>query len=435
MNINENLDQFKKAVSDTCKLFKTMFQDDRNVIISKDNINYINNIEQLFDLKTKNSDVYKFGVNYTLTQIQNFRENICINPILYILAFEQLIEQITDLRQLEKFNFKKVVDSLQWYYDESKLSKAKVTKQHIKRLFFKEYEDSFLAKVIDIVSNPSNVEIVQSKTNTIIKHKYYKLKVRHQIGTFYGTEYKIFIVNILTKELFTELVNLAIPILVLCNYSDFEINNSYNLAIFNITPTELIKHYHYICMLTGFGRGFQNLDIDELNSYSFGEIKEFKFVEGILQFSGHISFSAKEIEKLNKKETMYQYYALQGKNVTINTTEEYLERVKCIVSTIKALQNNGIFYTETKTLKIIERCYQVADKELSLFIKNLLYKYLLTFRFNIDIIHEVIDDGNLSASFNVYTGKYDDEIFTSLDYYLNIFGLLDSNVKTLSKLN
>ena len=109
MNINENLDQFKKAVSDTCKLFKTMFQDDRNVIISKDNINYINNIEQLFDLKTKNSDVYKFGVNYTLTQIQNFRENICINPILYILAFEQLIEQITDLRQLEKFNFKKVL--------------------------------------------------------------------------------------------------------------------------------------------------------------------------------------------------------------------------------------------------------------------------------------------------------------------------------------
>ena len=268
----------------------------------------------------------------------------------------------------------------------------------------------------------------------IIEYKYYKLKVRHQIGTFYGTEYKIFITNVLTKELFTKLVNLCIPILVLCNYTDFEINNPYLLTIFNITPSELIKHYNYICMLTGFGRGFQNLDIQELNNYSFGEIKEFKFINGTLQFSSHISFTAKEIEKLNHKETLYQYYALQGKNVTINVTEEYLERVRTLVSTIKALQNNGIFYTEVKTLRIFANLYSLLDRNLFEFLNKLLERYLLLFEFDNSTIKEVMSNKDLQVSFDVRNGKYDNDTFTSLDYYLNIFDLLDSNVKVLSKL-
>ena len=114
--------------------------------------------------------------------------------------------------------------------------------------------------------------------------------------------------------------------------------------------------------------------------------------------------------------------------------EEYLERVKSIVSTIKALQNTGIFYTETKTLRILIRSCERTDQKLTCFLDNLLQNYLSLFHFDYMIIQRVIENGDLSASFNVNTGKYDDEIFTSLDYYLNIFALLDSNVKTLSKL-
>ena len=101
--IDIDIPQFKKGVFDICKLFKTMFQNDRNIIISKNDINYINNLDQLFSLKTSNNTSYNFAINYTLTQIQNFRENICINPILYITAFEQLISGITSLRDLEKY--------------------------------------------------------------------------------------------------------------------------------------------------------------------------------------------------------------------------------------------------------------------------------------------------------------------------------------------
>ena len=434
MNVNKNISQFKAGVKDVCALFRTLFQKDKNIILSKDNINYIHNIEQLFSLKRENSDVYNFAVNYTLTQIQNFRENICINPILYIIAFEQLFDKITDLRELSKYDFKKIVDTLQWYYNESNLSKVKINKLDIQRLFYKERQDNFLSKIIDTVSNKCNVEIIESKTNAIIKHKYYKLKARYLCGPIYGTDYKIFITNTLTKDLFTKLVNIKFPILVLCNDTDFEVTNSYNLTILNVTPTEILNHYKYICMLTGFGRGYQNLDIDELNNYSFGEVKEYKFVDGVLQFSSNVYYSAKEVEHLNKKETLDKYYALQGKNVLINCTEEYLERVKSIVSTIKALQNTGIFYTETKTLRILIRSCERTDQKLTCFLDNLLQNYLSLFHFDYMIIQRVIENGDLSASFNVNTGKYDDEIFTSLDYYLNIFALLDSNVKTLSKL-
>lgn len=433
MNINENLCQFKKGVSDTCNLFRTLFKKDRNIILSKDGINYINNINQLLDLKTNNSNAYSFAINYTLIQIQNFRENICINPILYIEAFEQLFHSIINLQELEKYNFAKIVKCLEWYYDNSKLSKAKVNKLDIQRLFYKERQDKFLSKIIDLVCNKGNVEIVESKTNSIVKHKYYKLKARYLIGQIYGENYKIFITNILTKDLFIKLVNTRLPILVLCNSTDFEVNNSYNLSIFNITQTEIIQNYLYICMLTGFGKGYQNLDNEELNNHSFGSIKEFKFVDGILQFSGDVYFTEKEVEQFNHKETLDKYYTLQGKNLLIECTEEYLEKVKTIVSTIKSLQNSGIFYTEPKTLRIIYRLLE-NEPELQNYIHDLLIDYLELFEFDYKTIMEVVDNSNLSASFNVNTGKYDNEIFTSLDYYLNIFTLLDSNVKTLSKL-
>lgn len=428
-----NIPQFKQGVFDICKLFKTMFQNDRNIIISKDNVNYINNIDQLFSLKTANNTTYNFATNYTLTQIQNFRENICINPILYIIAFEQLVEEMTSFRGLEKYNFKKVVDFLKWYYENSNLAKAIIKKEHIKRLFFKEYQDDFLAKIIDMVSEPKNVEIIESKTNTLVEHKYYKLPAHYLSGLLYGQDYKIFITNTLSKELFVKLVNLNIPILVVCNDVQFEVTNSYNLTICTITPTEMIKHYECLCLFTGFGRGYQNLNEWELNNYSFGEIKDFKLIDGKLHIASKKSLSEDEVKGFNKKDTLDKYYALQGKNLTINCTEEYLERVRCIVSTIKSIQNSGIFYTEPKALKIISRALP-QDVVLQSYVNKLLKSYLQLFHFDYNKIEEVIDNGDLSASFNVYTGKYDDEIFTPLDYYLNIFALLDSNVKTLGKL-
>ena len=432
ISINENLDQFRKGVYDTCKLFKIMFQNDRNVILSKDNISYINNIAQLLNFKNDNSSAQNFGINFTIEQIKNFRENICINPILYIIALEIILDKITDLRQLEKYDFKKLSNSLQWYYKESSLPRAIITKDCIKKLFSKEIEDAFLNKVIDETYYPHNIEIVESKNNSIIKHKYYKLNAKFINGQIYGNKQKIFIVDVLTRELFTKLVNLKIPILVICSGTNFEVANTYLLSIFVVSKTEIIKHYTDICLLTGFGKGFQNLDANELNSYSFGDIKEFKF-DGTLMFSSEVYYSASELEKMGIKDK-YSYYALQGKNITIYCTEEYLERVRSLVSTIKALQNNGIFYTEVKTLRILKELYNKLDVNLSEFLIKLLKNYLKLSGCDSNTIEEVINHKDLQASFDAVNKKYDGDVFTSLDYYLNIFNLLDSNIKVLSKL-
>ena len=434
IEISSNFGDFKKGVFDTIKLFKTMFQNDRNIILSKDNINYINNINQLLNTKTDNKTAYNFGVNFTLTQIQNFRENICINPILYLVSLETLLQKVSDVKYLAKYDFKKLSDTLKWYYNESKLSKANIKREHIKKLFYKEVEDDFLNRVIDTVSNPSNVEIVESKHNNLVKHKYYKLKARFLGGQIYGSSYKFFLVQNLTQDLFTKLVDLRLPIIVICTGTNFEVNNTYNLSIFTISQTTFIQKYIDICLMTGFGNGYQNLDEYELNNYSFGDVKEFKFVEGQLYFSSEVTYTKKEVDKMNIKDK-YLYYALQGRNITINTTEEYLERVKTIVSTIKALQNNGIFYTEPKALRILIRSYESQDPKLACLLDEILQNYLSLYHFDYITIQEVIENKDLQSSFDVNTGKYDEETFTSLDYYLNIFNLLNSNVNILKKLS
>lgn len=432
IEIAQNFSLFKKGIFDTFKMFKMMYQNDHNILFLKNNTLYINNVEQLVNERSKATDAYSFGVDFALQNLKNFRENICINPILYIVALETLLNSITDIRDLEKYSFKKLSDSLKWYYEESSLKRAIITMPCIKKLFIKESEDKFLNEVIERVYTPSNVEIVESKHNRIVKHKYYKLKARFINGSIYGEKQKLFVVDILTKELFAKLVNLAMPILVLCSETDFEVTNTYLLSIYVVSKTEIIKHYTDICLLTGFGRGFQNLDTNELNSYSFGDIKEFKF-DGTLMFSSEVYYNASELERMGIKDK-YSYYALQGKNLTIETTEEYLEKVRCIVSIIKSLQNNGIFYGECKTLRILRTSYNVVDKILSDFIETLLRNYLNLFKFNIQTINEVVNNPVLKSNFNAINGKYDDEYFTSLDYYLNIFNLLDSNVKVLSKL-
>lgn len=433
IQISKNFAYFKKGVFDTINLFKTMFNDNRNIILNKNNVNYINNIDQLLNCKTDNTNEYNFGVNFTLTQIQNFRENICINPILYLVALETVLDKVTNLSQLLKYDFKGLADFLKWYYDNSNLPKAKIKPEHIYKLFLKENEDPFLYEVINYVSAYCNVEIVESKHNLLIKHKYYKLKARYLSGQVYGIDHKIFLIDILTKKLFIKLVNLRIPILVICVNTDFEVENSYNLSIFNISKTTFIQKYNDICLMTGFGRGYQNLDIEQLNNLSFGEVKEFKFVEGTLSFSSHINYTKKEVDSMNIKDK-YLYYALQGRNITIETTEEYLEKVRTIVSTIKALQNNGIFYSEVKTLKILIHFYKQHNFDLCNLLYSILKNYLSLFKLDFTIIQNVLNDEDLQMDFDPKTNKYDDAIFTSLDYYLNIFTLLDSNIKVLSKM-
>lgn len=433
ISISNNFGEFKKGVFDTFRLFKTMYRDEHNIMFLKENKLYINNVEQLVNDRDKVSDAYSFGIEFALQNLKNFRENICINPILYIVGLETLLNSVSNLKELEKYDFSKLSSSLKWYYDNSSLPRAAITKECVEKLFVEEKEDKFLSEVINQSYIPCNIEIIESKHNNLIKHKYYKIKSKFISGSVAGNDYRLFITPHLTKGLFGKLISLKTPILLIYCDADFVPGDNYLITTIQTSITTYLKHYNDICMLTGFGRGYQNLDPEELNNHSFGSVKEFKVVDGELWFSSFVYLPSNDA-RLEKIDNKYSYYALQGKNLTIEVSEEYLERVRCIVSIIKSLQNNGIFYAEVKTLRLLRYLLKINDPLMGNLVENLLKNYLSLFRFSGEIIEEVVNNNDLKASFNVLTGKYEDDIFTSLDYYLNVFNLLTSNVKVLCKL-
>ena len=225
---------------------------------------------------------------------------------------------------------------------------------------------------------------------------------------------RIFITNELTEDLYARLSNLNFPILVICTSYSENINfYSSNIRIAQISQTLMMQRYNDLCYLTGFGKGFYNLNENELNEYSFGKLKSYKFLQGILYLEAekYLKKDDKIIEYLNKKETLDRYYMLQGKNLTIHVTEENMEKVRHIVTLLKSLKYSGIFYNEITTLDLIRYNFDKIDEDLTIksFIETLekIYKELF---------------------------KNNKKSFWSLDYYLNTFTLLDSNINILCKL-
>lgn len=425
ISISKNFSQFKKGILDTCNLFKIMYQDNRNIICDKDNTLYINNIDQLLDFKTNNYNEYKFGVQYVLDNIKNLRENICLNPTLYVSAIETLFNKVFDVKEFEKYKneFNKVSDFLLEFYNLSGLNKTKINISDIYELLNEEVKDNFLKQVIDNTYSEGNIEIEESKSNYIVKHKYYTLKGRLLSGQIYGENYNIYLNPILDKNNFTELVNKNIPILVLCSHITFDLNNSYGLTIINLPNTTFYQNYEDICMLTG---AYAN---------NLGHIKEFKFVDGKLQFSVDDYLLSNDTRLIKHKEKdLKKYYMLQGKNKVIYAKEEYLEKVRNIVSLVKSLTLNGIFYDRIKTLKLL--AYNFKDNLiLSIFLNDLLINYLKLCKADYNIIEQIIKKDDLKLNFDVKTKAFTDKcLFEPLDYYTNIFNLLDSNINTLYKL-
>lgn len=432
--IKDNFHIFKKGVLDACKLFKVIYENNRNILLYKDDELYINNIEQLCDSSLSNSTAYSFGYNFILENVRNLRQNICINPILYILCIETVIKNCTSIEDFNKYKDlgSRIVFFLKQYYLNSNLKNAMITLSDVKNLFNE--EDSFLNRIIEIAYKPANIQIIESKENKIVSDSYYRIKGNLICGDLFKQECKIFITNHVTVDLYNKLNKLRIPILLICSTCDVELEHSYFITIIKVSITTFMKHYDSICILTGAGRGYYNLDENEFNSYSFGHIKEFKFIEGELLFSveNYLLANDNRLERYNNKDSRNIYYMLQGKNFLIYVQEEYMEKVRNITSLVKSLILEGIFYDEIKTLKILLYFFKNDEK----FISQLLSSFLSINNIDTITIQKVIYDDNLRHTFDVKTKAFvSSNKFNALDYYLNIFQLLNSNINILSKVN
>ncbi len=120
---------------------------------------------------------------------------------------------------------------------------------------------------------------------------------------------------------------------------------------------------------------------------------------------------------------MAKFYGTAGtRRGSVGNEVYYIQKTQNIVRRLPAFIHNP------RTVK--QQTQRIRMKNCLLGLKNVKSELDLSTFAN----QEVIENKDLQASFDPKTNKYDDEIFTSLDYYLNIFNLLDSNIKVLSKL-
>ena len=431
ISINSNLYDVKKGMLLAIKLFKEQVINDSNIILYQDNDIYINNISRMLELNLNLDKGAEFGFKFVLDNLKNLRYNIAINPILYLLSLEILIKSITNTSELGVFKgkFSNISTFLLKYYNSSNLKKVALTKKNIQSLF--NITDTFLDDVVTKCMEGYNIEIQQDKYNKIAIDSYYRLPCYRFSGPVMGNNYKIFITYFLDETTYTYLLNQKDPILILCHEVKFNLSKDSSLPIYKISHGNLLTKIQDIINITHC-----SVSIDftptMLQNYIFGSCKEYKFFEGRLYLLFDKYLSTQELNSLNKQDTYDRYYMSQGRNLTIICEEEYFERVHILISFIKSVQYNGIFYSEVKTLKLLMYNYS-DDKDLSSFLYKLLEEYLKIFKISTNKISEVINSEDLTQSFNPNIGTYDKDSFTSLDMYLNIFTLLDSNVEVLNR--
>ena len=447
LEINKNIEIVKKGMLDAIELFKVQYASNKNIIIDKNNTLYINNIEQILTKDTNKDKHYLFGFNFVLDNIKNFRNSICINPILYLLSLEVIINKITNFNQLKKYKglFKKCNEFILNYYKVSALSKAKIDLKDIEIGFKDLLNDDFIKKVCEIVYEPSNVQIQESKQNSIIKSKLYEIKAKKLCGKIYSDKpqeimfwfYNLNLDNLLKFKDFIYRNNKEIVVLCSDIKDDVlqEIKNiSSNISFYQLTPSNAYKATDLIYLT---GADILPFDFStRLEDYKFGKLKEFIFKDSILCIRGteELKEDDKRIIHLKKKDTYNRYYMILGKTIKIECQEEIMENVRAITSIIRSLSLEGVFYDIASTLKLLLIYFQ-QSYTMTLFLIELIKKYFALNNVNSINVYKFIKQENMDTILSFKTGEFvKEKSFTTISLYLNTFGLLESNIEVMSKL-
>lgn len=447
LEINKNIEVVKKGMLDAIELFKVQYASNKNIIIDKNNTLYINNIEQILTKDTNKDKHYLFGFNFILDNIKNFRNSICINPIIYLLSLEVIINKITNFNQLKKYKglFKKCNEFILNYYKVSALSKAKIDLKDIEIGFKDLLNDDFIKKVCEIVYEPSNVQIQESKQNSIIKSKLYEIKAKKICGKIYSDKpqeimfwfYNLNLDNLLKFKDFIYRNNKEVVVLCSDIKDDVlqEIKNiSSNISFYQLTPSNAYKTIDLIYLT---GADILPFDFStRLEDYKFGKLKEFIFKDSILCIRGteELKEDDKRIAHLKKKDTYNRYYMILGKTIKIECQEEIMENVRAITSIIRSLSLEGVFYDIASTLKLLLIYFQQSHT-MTLFLIELIKKYFALNNINSINVYKFIKQENMDTILSFKTGEFvKEKSFTTISLYLNTFGLLESNIEVMCKL-
>ena len=437
LEINKNLNVVKKGIFDAIELFKIQYAKNKNIIIDKDNTLYVNNIEQILTRDESKNKYYLFGFNFVLDNINNIRANICINPILYLLSLQIMFSKINNLRELNRFSkqFEDCNKFIMSYYKMSSLSKAHVSLEDVELRFNNLLTSDFIKKVCELAFEPCFVQIQESKQNNIYYSDLYELRATYVCGRkIIDEETDVFLWwnGSITEERLVKFLEFIgnRKVVLICFHLKSELlefikNNFVNIAVYIIPETRGDD----ICTITkceiydGFSR---------LEDYKIGKVKKLIFAEGVLKIKNN-PIKKEEIHlDLKKREHQERYYMLLGKTLKVECTEDIMENVRAMVSLVKAISLEGVFYDIPTTLKLLT--FYTKNNAFKKFLNALLREYLLLNDVNVLDVERFVSQQTLKTTIDVKTGKFvEEKSFTALSLYLNTFGLLESNTEVMRK--
>ena len=436
LEINNNISSVKKGMFDAIKTLKILYAKNRNIIIDKNNELYVNNIEQLLASKPENNKYYTFGHNFIYNNIENLRANLCMNPLLYLSCLEVILDRITNFSELKKYKetFNNIYKFILNYYNESAFHKTKINLDDIKSTFKSLITNEFLEDVCNKVFIKSKVVIEESKENKIILDDFYEINANYICGDKFSYNKVNILFWLSNKESLNKLKSytynlesIGQKLIIISSKLDQSIipdlKNS-NLTLYELTDRDFLKTRDLIA-ISGADNNYYDGTFS-LNTYILGQVK-FIFKDRKLYLKNKL-FEEKDIQFLNTKNTLDRYYMLQGKTIRINCIEEDMEKVREIVSTIKSIQNEGIFYDVSTTLKLCQLFFKTD------FLNKLIKRYFSLNNINILDIEKFLNQSDLDEVLDI-NGNFRGKTFTALAVYLTTFKLLESNIEVMSKLN
>lgn len=446
IDVRNNLLDFQNGALKAIKLFKVVFDVNKNIIISKNEKLHINNTELMLEKQNGNNKEFLFGFNYVLENIEEYRKQLCINPIFYLLILEYIIKNLDKIKEIENIVCK-IEKFVADYYKNSNLCKARPTFDELCFIQEDNIKNDFLKEVAKVSYDLTHITIKEDKFNLIEKNPYYTIKANHY---GYNKEYKnyeviIWFSKITLKEL-KEFENFVLlnrkKVVVFYNDSDKEtiehiknyISYDDSIAFVHISGLSFYDKMRDIQIICGCQSNYFDSSFQKIYDYQFGKLDYLKFDFSEIKMLGSKKYEdvKQQLSYLNNYNKLERLLTLQHKCYIIHINGEYLENTRCIVSSCRSMYNNGVFYNEIGTISLM--LYFFREKKVINFLEDILLNFLLL-HLGEDAYNfcEVIKKHNdFKKFFNLKTKSFEkNNMFIPYEVYVCAFNLLKSNIKMI----
>ncbi len=453
LEIEKNLQQFKKGANIAIKLFLTQFAIDKNILISRDNIVHVNNLELITEIEEETKDVFNFGFNFVLDNIREYRKVLTINPIFYLLFLKQLVNTIS-YKDLNSEPIEQLKENFLFYKDNSAFKNLKLKLSEVEKFLDNYINNDFFKEVVNICYSLNRIQIKENIINEIEYDPYYSFKaIRYAASDKYKDYDCCFLVDKLDLSFLFDLRSFLMKNNKKCVIFFNEMDDSVKKSL-----EETKKYIDNIIFIYCPGANYYSLSSDlkkvteaasmflsrnEMHLYKFGKIKELIFEAGEVKILGR-KFNGNEPELFNLISQIKQgdteslkftnrLQMLKQESYIIKVKQEDLEKCRAISSIARSMYNNGIFYTETLALPIFIE--MTENNKVKNILINILKEYLeLAGCPSTDYI-KILNNNDFKLTYNINTYKFDKNVlYVSFEQYLQCFKQIISNIKMLKTL-